>query len=81
MIGKILHRKLNIEQQETLLKYGGELRCSWRVESSCSNSDIRHVTLATNLVIIHGWENDYDYKWNKIFRSYDLDATTSDCNT
>ena len=35
------------------LKTGGELRCSGRVCSSCSTSDIRRVNLATNPVISH----------------------------
>jgi hypothetical protein len=37
----------------TPLKIGGELRCSGRVSSSCSTSDIRRVNLVTNSVISH----------------------------
>ena len=37
----------------TPLKTGGELRCSGRVGSSCSNSDTRNVNLVTNPVITH----------------------------
>jgi len=33
------------------IKTGGELRCSGRVSSSCSNSDTRHVNIVTNPVI------------------------------
>ena len=36
-------------------KNGGELRCSVRVSSSCSNSGTRRVTLLTNPVISHKW--------------------------
>ena len=38
---------------QTPLKAGGELRCSGRVSSSCSTSDIRRVSLVTNTVISH----------------------------
>jgi hypothetical protein len=37
----------------TPLKTGGELKCSGRVSSSCSTSDIRRVNLVTNPVIGH----------------------------
>ena len=37
----------------TSLKTGGELRCSGRVNSSCSTSDTRHVNLVTHPVISH----------------------------
>ena len=37
----------------TPLKTGGELRCSGRVNSSCSASDTRRVNLVTNPVISH----------------------------
>ena len=36
---------------QTPLKIGGELRCSGRVNSSCSTSDTRRVNLVTNPVI------------------------------
>jgi hypothetical protein len=39
----------------TPLKIGGELRCSGRVGSSCSTSDIRRVTLVTNPVHCEGY--------------------------
>ena len=37
----------------TPLKTGGDLRCSGRVNSSCSTSGTHRVTRVTNLVIIH----------------------------
>jgi hypothetical protein len=37
----------------TLLKTGGELRCSGRVSSSCSTSGTRRVNLVTNQVTSH----------------------------
>jgi len=37
------------------LKTGGELRCSGRVNSSCSTSGTRRVNLVTNPVINHEW--------------------------
>jgi hypothetical protein len=40
----------------TPLKIGGELRCSWRVSSSCSTSGTRRVNLVTNPV-------GYEYKF------------------
>ena len=39
----------------TPLKTGVELRCSGRVGSSCSTSDVRRVNLVTNPVISHEW--------------------------
>jgi hypothetical protein len=39
----------------TPLKIGGELRCSGRVGSSCSSSDIRRVNLVTNPIISREW--------------------------
>ena len=45
----------------TPLKFGGELRCSGRVSSSCSTSDIRRVNLVTNQVISHERGKDH---WN-----------------
>jgi hypothetical protein len=42
----------------TPLKTGGELRCSGRVGSSCSTSDIRRVNLVINQVINHEWGKD-----------------------
>jgi hypothetical protein len=42
----------------TPLKTEGELRCSGRVNSSCSTSYIRRVNLVTNPVINHEWEKD-----------------------
>jgi hypothetical protein len=43
IIFKILHRELKIEQNEPHLKL--ELRCSERVNSSCSTCGTRRVTL------------------------------------
>ena len=40
-------------------KYRGELRCSGKVNSSCSISGSRHVTLVSNLVISHEWGQDW----------------------
>ena len=40
------------------LKTAGELRCSGRISSSCSNSDTRCVNLVTNQVISHAWGKD-----------------------
>ena len=37
----------------TPLKTKGELRCSGRVDTSCTTSNTRHVTLVTNTVISH----------------------------
>ena len=37
----------------TPLKTGDELRCSGRVNSSCSTSDTRRVNLVTNTMINH----------------------------
>jgi hypothetical protein len=42
---------------------GGELRCSGRVSSSCSNSGIRHVTLVTILVISLEWGKERTRLW------------------
>jgi hypothetical protein len=39
----------------TPLNTGGELRCSGRVDSSCSTSDTRGDNLVTNPVISHEW--------------------------
>ena len=40
----------------TLLKTGGELRCSERVNSSGSTSDTRRVNLVSNPMISHGFK-------------------------
>jgi hypothetical protein len=40
---------------QTVLKTGGELRCSGRVSSSCSTSGTRSVNLVTNPVVSHEW--------------------------
>ena len=42
----------------TPLKTGGELRFSWRVNSSCSTSSTRRVNLVTNPVISREWGKD-----------------------
>jgi hypothetical protein len=39
----------------TSLKTGGELHCSWRVDSSCPTSGTRRVNLVTNPMISHEW--------------------------
>jgi hypothetical protein len=44
----------------TPLKTGGELRCSGRAGSSCSNSGTLHVNLVTNPVISREWGKDWD---------------------
>ena len=46
----------------TLLKTGGERRCSRRVSSSCSTIGTRRVNLVTNPVISHEWGKDRDYR-------------------
>jgi len=63
----------------TPLKIGGELRCSGRVNSSCSTSDTRRVNLFTNPVIHHECAKDQEvlttsgaYPWSfvtQIFHS------------
>jgi hypothetical protein len=45
---------------QTPLKTGGELRCSWRVSSSCSTSDTRRVNLVKNPVISHEYGKDWE---------------------
>jgi len=51
------YTKLDIETNDratrTPLKIGSELRCSSRVNSSCSTSDTRRVILVTKPVISH----------------------------
>jgi hypothetical protein len=47
--------KIKDRVTRTPLKIGCELRCSWRVSSSCSTSGTRRVTLFTNPVINHEW--------------------------
>ena len=42
----------------TPLKTGDELRCCWRVSSSCSTSYTRRVNLVTNPVISRDWGKD-----------------------
>jgi hypothetical protein len=61
----------------TPLKTGGELRCSWRVSSSCSTSDTRRVNLVTNPVISHerGKEREVlrtsgTYPWSFVTQIY-----------
>jgi hypothetical protein len=44
--------------KRTPLKTGGELRCSWRVSSSCSTSGTRRVNLVTNPIISREWGRD-----------------------
>jgi hypothetical protein len=44
----------------TPLKTGGKLRCSGRVNSSCSTSGTRHVNLVTNPVISLEWGKDQE---------------------
>jgi hypothetical protein len=61
----------------TPLKTGCELRCSWRVSSSCSTSDTRRVNLVTNPVISHerGKEREVlrtsgTYPWSFVTQIY-----------
>ena len=55
----ITHKNKNIDRvTRTILRIGGELRCSGRVSSSRSTSGARCVTLVTNLVISHEWGKD-----------------------
>jgi hypothetical protein len=58
----------------TPLKSGGELRCSGRVDISCSTSGTRRVNLVTNPVITHEWGQDREvfgtsgtYLWSFVF--------------
>jgi len=46
-----IYKALKIEHLEPPLKTGGEIRCSGRVNSSCSTCGTSHVTLVTNLVL------------------------------
>ena len=50
MIYKIPHRKLKIEKQEAL-KIGDELRCSGRIDRSCSTSYTRRFSFI--------WKDNY----------------------
>jgi hypothetical protein len=54
---KTQHRKLKSEQHEPNYNRSG-LRCSGKVNSSCSTSDTRHITIVTYPVIIHEWGKD-----------------------
>jgi hypothetical protein len=59
-----LSQTLSGRVTRTPLKTEGELRCSGRVISSCSNSGTRRVNLVTNPVISHEWGKD-----RKVFAS------------
>jgi len=52
--------KTKVRVTRTPLKTGGELRCSGRVSSFCSTSDLRRVNLVTNPVISHERGKDRD---------------------
>ena len=55
-----IHTYKTIDQVTwTPLKTGGELMCSGRVSSSCSNSGTRRVNLVTNPVISHESGKDH----------------------
>jgi hypothetical protein len=55
----------------TLLKIGGELRCSGRISISCFTSGTRRVNLVTNPVISHEWGKDREVVGIfKLFLSY-----------
>jgi hypothetical protein len=43
---------------QTSLKADGEIRCFWRISSSCSTCGNSSVTLVTNPVISHEWGKD-----------------------
>ena len=62
MISKTLNTKQKTKDRTTRipLKSGSGLRCSGMVSISCYNSDIRRVTLVTNLAISHAWRKDGD---------------------
>ena len=47
--------KVQKEKKRTPLKTGGELNCSWRVDSSFPTSGTRRVNLVTNPMISHEW--------------------------
>ena len=51
-------QKFKDRATRTPLKTVGDLRCSWRVNLSCSTSHSRRITIATNLVISHEWGKD-----------------------
>jgi hypothetical protein len=53
----------------TPLTTGDELGCSGRVCSSCSNSDIRHVPLVTNPVIINTYPTRFQHLMNPCLNS------------
>jgi hypothetical protein len=47
-------KRKSTKGETTIYKHtGGELRCSGRVNSSCSTSDTRRVNLVTNPLISH----------------------------
>ena len=52
--------KTKDRETRILIKTEGELRCSGRVRSSCSTSDIRRVNLVTNPVINREWGKDLE---------------------
>jgi hypothetical protein len=52
MIYKTLHNKLKIDHHEPTLKAGGQLRCSGRVNMSCSTCGTHRVTLVAKPVMV-----------------------------
>ena len=50
---QILEKRIPPQVTRTPMKSGVELRCSGRVDRSCSTSGTRRVNLATNPVISH----------------------------
>ena len=70
-----------INTNPTKKKNAGELGWSGRVSSSCPTSDAFRVTVATNLVISHGWEMARLWLWQCMliwyFRGTRMEETVS----
>jgi hypothetical protein len=52
-------QKTKDQATRTLLTIRGELRCSGRVSSSCSNSGTRRLNEVTNSVLSYAWGKDH----------------------
>jgi hypothetical protein len=68
----------------TPLKTGGELRCSERVNCSCSTSDTRRINLVTNPVIKREWGKDREvlttsgtYPWSFVTQIFHSETACS----
>jgi hypothetical protein len=49
-----------VSSNSSSTKNGGDLRCSGRVDSSCSTSGTSRINLVTDLVISQEWEKDQE---------------------